>query len=91
VTVPPPSPAQPSSPWLPVLYLGLAHPPTPHELPWRPLQRAVLAGWTAGVPLLGIGLALTSLGLVAGGGALLLTSFAAHGLVAASVLRHLPR
>jgi hypothetical protein len=66
-------------------------PPTPHELPWRPLQWAVLAGWTAGVPLLAAGLALTSLRLVAAGGALLLASVGAHALVAVSVLRHLLR
>ena len=68
-----------------------ATPPTPHELPWRALQWVVLAGWTAGVPLLALGLARTSLGLVAAGGGTLLAAVGAHALVAVSVLRHLWR
>lgn len=63
-------------------------PPTPHQMPPRRLQWAVLLLWSAGVPLLAVGLARDSLALVAAGGWSLLGAVAAHALVAATVVLH---
>ncbi|HEU4403511.1 MAG TPA: hypothetical protein VFT43_15545 [Candidatus Polarisedimenticolia bacterium] len=62
--------------------------PKAHELPVRRLQRAIFSCWTAGVPLLAIGLWWESAGSIAAGGGLLFLAVVLGALNGAIVMRH---
>jgi hypothetical protein len=72
-------------------------PPSPHAMRDRTLQGIVLAGWVAGVPLLGSGMALESARLVGGGATALCVATVVAAidhvgvLLAARLDRHPPR
>jgi hypothetical protein len=63
-------------------------PPSPHDMPLRPLQGVSFAAWTAGVPLLAWGLASDREGAVVAGASALLLGTVAAGASTARVLRH---
>ena len=62
-------------------------PPSPHDLPYRPLQAGACALWAAGIPLLAWGLAADRLALVSAGGWALLAGLAMNAATSLWTLR----
>ena len=63
-------------------------PPSPHSMPHRALQRWTLGLWSAGVPLLAVGLGLDRIGWLSAGGWLLLAAVVLDGIGAVRIVRH---